>query len=368
MFLIIGLKMSNRKRFVIVQNSLRTVLIFRLSYIKKLLDLGDVVVIAPNDDDSSLRKLEKIGVYVYNIPDDINYLKKIAIINKKILNERLNGSVFICHFISTFIFTYFTLVPFNKKLVVYIEGLGSLFGKNRLFCFLAKILLKFNHAKVLFCNESEIELVGSQKDKVTGGIGVDLCYFKPKDSPIKTDNTFNLLYVGRLIKDKGVLDTIEVLDILLSKNYNVKLTLIGDIYLNNPSSMTYNDIKINESRFGDRIEFLKFKDDIREIYERSDVLLIPSIREGFPVCVMEASAMGIPSVGYDVPGVRDSICHNVNGMLSKFQNLADFTYNVEILLNHEKLGQFRNSCREYAKNNFSAKEKSEEIVSILNNI
>lgn len=53
--------------FIIIQNSVKTVLIFRVGYIKELLKHGNVIVIAPNDDDKSKRKLESMGVVVEKV-------------------------------------------------------------------------------------------------------------------------------------------------------------------------------------------------------------------------------------------------------------------------------------------------------------
>lgn len=357
--------------FVIVQNSLKTIYLFRKCYIEKLLKIGNVSVIAPNDDDISYFNLRKLGVKVYKIPEQkgfINKIKSILMMNFYILKERLNGSAFISHFLITFIISYFSLIPFNSRCIVYIEGLGSIFSKNEYLQKILAFILKNNNAIKLFCNEDEKNKIGSKSDIVTKGIGIDLELFKCKGGEKSNNNIFKLLYVGRLINDKGVSDAIEVFRQLKLEKYNVELCLVGDIYPNNPSSLTLNDIDNLKLEFDSSISFIGFTHDIIKWYEESDILLLPSIREGFPVCVMEASAMGIPVIGYDVPGMKDAVINGVNGYLSTFSDIQQLVNNTKKLLDSEILIDYKKSCSQYAKDNFSNIEKADFLVSLLEKV
>ncbi|HIF9423651.1 TPA: glycosyltransferase [Photobacterium damselae] len=358
------------RRFVIVQNSIKTIYLFRLSYIKKLVNYGEVVIIAPVDDDYFKNKLLELGVKVYNVPpldSKLNKVVSIFKINCFILIERFKGSSFICHFLITFLISYFSLVPFNKKLIIYTEGLGTLFTKSIGFRRVLKKLIINNNSIRLFCNESERNLIGRDIDIVTNGIGVDINKFIVPLNKSSNSRTYNIIYVGRLIKDKGIIDAIYVLRELLKKNRNVKLIIVGDVYLNNPSSLKYDDINRFKKEFKDAIEFKGFSKNILDEYKRSDILIIPSIREGFPVCVMEACSMGIPSVGYKVPGVEDAIKNNINGLLSEYGDFKQLSEQVDSLLNNEKLYEYRYKCRKYSEENFSRDEKDNFIINLMLN-
>lgn len=357
------------KRFVIVQNSIRTVYLFRLPYIKELLKTGNVIIIAPIDDDYAYKELKKLSVFIYEVPKQNNKFNKISSIikmNAFILKERYNGSFFICHFIVTFLSCYFSLVPLNKKLLIYTEGLGSIFLRYPWARYLLKFLLVRNNAVRLFCNKSERDLLGNKDDIITNGIGVDIDKFKNKfRKNINENYKYKLIYIGRLIKDKGVIDIIDAFKILKIKNYNVELTLVGDIYPNNPSSLSEKEIDSIKSEFGNDIRFVSFTNDIKKLYELSDILLLASYREGFPVCVMEASSMGLPSVGYIVPGVEDAIIPGTNGLLAEFKNINELAYMIESLLQKDILEKYKTSSVNYANENFDSKLKAQELIDVV---
>lgn len=360
------------KRFVIVQNSLRTTYIFRKAYIKKLLEEGTVSIVAPVDDDYSYKMLSDLGVYIYNVPalgaSVFSKLKSIFYMNYFIFLERRNDAIIICHFIVTFLMCYLSLIPFNKKCVVYIEGLGSLFSKQSIFrdglCF----IIGRNSIIRLFCNEDERQILGQPYDKITGGIGIDITKFSVPFKQFENASEFKLLYVGRLIEDKGVLDAVEVLRNLLLKGKNVRLTLVGDVYLSNSSSLNKDDIIRLELEFGNKIYFAGYSNDVVDWYRDSDILLLPSIREGFPVCVMEASSIGIPTVGYEVPGMLESVRSGVNGFLVPFRDCFRLTEMVDSLLDHSKLIEIQSRAQVFAKSYFCQDLKAREIVRILNSI
>lgn len=355
------------KRFVVVQNSLKTVLLFRTHYIQKLLKLGTVSVIAPIDDIRVKVQLEEMGISVLPIPAMTGIFSKlsaIVLMNYFILKARLNKATIISHFVLTLIVTYPTLVPFNKRLVIYVEGLGSVFTKRALLRKILRFLVTKSHATRLFCNPSERHLIGLPTDVVTGGIGVDLTKFSPLSSE-KSIEPFQLLFVGRLLKDKGVIDAIEVLKILLKRGHNAQLNLVGTIYPNNPSSLKQRDIDRFKEDLGEAINFIGFTDDVKVWYEKSHLMLLPSAREGFPVCVMEASAMGVPSIGYQVDGVKDAICCGKNGLLAKFGDIEQLADIAESFISASALQEYAINSKHYAKQHFNVEKKTKFLLNLL---
>lgn len=358
------------KKFVIVQNSIRTTYLFRSAYIKKLINVGSVTVIAPNDDYFALGKLSDLGVNVKKVPPlGVSVSSKIISIfwiNYHVFSMRKYNPVFICHFLVTFLMCFPSLIFFNKRCAVYVEGLGSLFSKDSIFRRMLRFIFRHSNITRLFCNQDERQALGYPDDIVTGGIGVDLVKFNNIDiEKKKNEQQYNLLYVGRLIEDKGVRDAIEVFRSLLNNGNNVTLTLVGDIYLSNPSSLSKCDIEELKNEFGGKIHFSGYSDNVVEWYRNSDVLLLPSFREGFPVCVMEASASGIPSFGYKVPGMSDAVKNNVNGRLVSFRDVNALSEAVEESLDQDTLRNIRLSSRCFALSNFCQEAKATDIVNIL---
>ena len=341
--------------YCVIQNSIKTVFIFRRNYLTRLIAEGNkVCVLAPNDCSESKELLIQLGVEVINVPSK-GFVFSFIVINMWILYFRFfKNKLFICHFISTFTLTFFTLIPFNKKLVVSIEGLGSFFIKHKyLLAILRRIIIRKNIVR-FFCNSNERLCLGLSSDFITGGIGVDLNAF---DLSLK--ETFNLIYVGRLIKDKGVFDVIKVFRKLRARGLDLKLTLVGDIYKGNPSSITENDICLLKNEFSDNIIFTGYVTDVAKYYEISDLLLLPSKREGFPVCVMEANSSAVPAIVYDVPGCSDAVLNDINGYKFCSDDIDAMVERIEFLYaNVSSLQNLKSSSRKYAIDNFSVSQKT----------
>ncbi|TOB16371.1 galactosyltransferase, partial [Vibrio parahaemolyticus] len=184
-------------------------------------------------------------------------------------------------------------------------------------------------------------MLGKSTDFITGGIGINLDKYKPNKSIIKDNSKLNVIFFGRLIADKGARDAIEVLRLCVKDNMPVKMTFIGETYKNNPSSLSDSEIKDYTNEFGDKVDFVGYSSDVNKFYNLADVLLLPSQREGFPVCVMEASAKGIPTLCYNVPGCSDAIEQGSNGFLSPLNDYQDLYSNLKMIWHAKKTGELR---------------------------
>ncbi|GAB3289685.1 glycosyltransferase [Pseudidiomarina andamanensis] len=357
----------------IVQNSIRTTYIFRKEYIARFIADGRrVYVIAPADCIKSQQALQNMGckiVAVRKFNKGIGLLWSVLDFNWTITKFRLRrrNTTYLCFFLTTFIFSLPTLALFNKRLLLSVEGLGSFFTKRTFAKTILRTLIKrFTEARV-FCNSDERNQIGQPSDIVTNGIGISLERFQSQQ--IVPHNGLTLVYVGRLIEDKGIKDSFAVLEKCLSLGLNVKLKVIGDYYPNNPSSLTHNDIECIKQKFGEHIEFLGFVQNIEELYTDSDVLLLPSVREGFPVCVMEASAMGIPTLTYNVPGCQDAVENGVNGYVSSFKDIDSIVRNIKKLIDSPELrASLRESSIRYAQENFDVKIKIDQLILIIEQV
>ncbi|APE07064.1 hypothetical protein BM528_15840 [Alteromonas sp. RW2A1] len=348
--------------YCVIQNSLKTTYVFRRNYLVELIaKKNKVTVLAPNDCEDSKIKLRDLGVVIPYVPSN-NFAYTYLIMNLRILYLRLfKNNTYICHFISTYALTFITLLPFNKKLVVSIEGLGSFFTERRLARKVIRYLITRNNVVRVFCNNDERQSLGKPKDFVMGGIGVELASFEQSEG-----QSNNLIYVGRLIKDKGIYDVISVFRKLRERGVKLTLTVVGDVYKDNPSSISAGDIESLKSEFSDSILFTGYVPDVSNHYSHSDLLLLPSKREGFPVCVMEANASGIPALVYDVPGCSDAVLNNVNGYRFDKNNFLSIVSKIEFLYeNPIILKELKRTSRAYALENFSISNKT---FSFLNEI
>lgn len=307
----------------ILHNSLRTIWVFRRAYINELISMGlKVCCIAPNDDKDAVLRLSELGVTVHAIEAN-SFLSKIVKMNyayfKRFGFLRKNNPVVVSHFITTFVM-FIPVHLFNSKNIVFIEGIGTFFNKHLYLLRLLKVLVVYISSKRVFMNTRERALLGKKEDSVFDGIGIDLDFFNTNyHTSIGVDSRMcNMLFVGRLVEDKGIRDVFKLLEKLLKEKYPCRLTIVGETYPGNPGSLTTADIASYKEAFPTSVTFVGKVDDLRPFYSNSDLLVLPSAHEGFPVVVMEGNAMGVPAIVYDVPGCQDAVKHRVNGLVVPF--------------------------------------------------
>lgn len=151
--------------------------------------------------------------------------------------------------------------------------------------------------------------------------GVDMNYYSLRDEVrwkmeelnLRDESKFTFLFVGRIVGDKGINELCKAFD-RLSSMANVRLLLVGpyEDSLDPISQKSKEIIKQNPA-----IESVggKFGDDLLPYYAASDCFVFPSYREGFPNTVLEAGAMGLPSIVTDINGSREIIIEGENGVV-----------------------------------------------------
>lgn len=157
-------------------------------------------------------------------------------------------------------------------------------------------------------------------------MGVDMERFNPERfADIKRDeNIFRFIFVGRIVGDKGINELVEAF-VRLNREYpNTELALVGK-YEANLDPLKPETLKVIEENPCIDACGPRYGDDLLVEYMKSDCFVMPSYREGFPNTVMEAGAMGLPSVVTDINGSREIIIHSENGLIIPSKN-ADALY------------------------------------------
>jgi glycosyltransferase involved in cell wall biosynthesis len=158
--------------------------------------------------------------------------------------------------------------------------------------------------------------------------GVDGVHYSPRPADanladaLGIDRSVPVLgLVGRLTHDKGVDTLIEAMALLQADSISCQLLVVGP--QNEPDSAAY--LKALSS-MGGHVVAVGAVEDIRPYFALMDLHVLPSLREGFPNVVLEASAMGLPTVTTDATGAIDSVKHGVTGLMVRTQDpreLAD---------------------------------------------
>ena len=152
---------------------------------------------------------------------------------------------------------------------------------------------------------------------------------------------FVIGYVGRMVKDKGIIELIEAFDTLSKKHNNVKLLLVGMLEIRDAIPQNIIDVIKNNPN----IVHTGYVDNrsIEQYYSLMDVYVLPSYREGFPTSVLEASAMELPVITTRVTGCCDSIIDGVTGLFIN-NNSCELNNALEKLYNNPEL------CKQLGKN------------------
>lgn len=190
--------------------------------------------------------------------------------------------------------------------------------------------------------------------------GVDLSYYvrseelKVKSEELKTDGVFTFLFVGRIVRDKGINELVKAFQHLHSHNLNTRLWLVGayEDSLDPISNETRQIIADNE---GIEAVGVKRGDELLAYYAAADCFVFPSYREGFPNTVLEAGAMGLPSVVTDINGSREIINNGYNGLIIPPRDeQALFKAMTEMLENTEKRKKMATNARPLIAQRFEA--------------
>lgn len=155
--------------------------------------------------------------------------------------------------------------------------------------------------------------------------GVDLEYFSRTQNleeeahQIKTKigEGFTFIFVGRIVRDKGIIELIEAFQKLQEIHPECRLVLLGrrEQDLDPIPQSTLQAIEDNPAIFE-----AGWQNDIRPWFIAADVLVLPSYREGFPNVVMQGGAMGLPSVVTDINGCNEIIIEGENGYIVPSHN------------------------------------------------
>jgi glycosyltransferase involved in cell wall biosynthesis len=166
--------------------------------------------------------------------------------------------------------------------------------------------------------------------------------FEPLDEMPKKEEHPVVAYVGRLRKAKRPDHAVRAFRIVREKVPDAELWVLGDGSFR----------KDLEKIAGDGVRFFGGLSDSerRERISRSWVLVNPSVREGWGLNVIEADALGVPCVAYDVPGLRDSVKDSETGLLAEAGNVEALAEKIVMVLNDDSMREkLRNNALDYSR-------------------
>jgi len=230
-----------------------------------------------------------------------------------------------------------------SSVVAAVSGLGFVFTargaratvRRWLVGALYRLALGHRNVKVIFQNADDLSSLGKVASlpdanvTMIRGSGVDLARYVhvplPGGVPVVT-------MAARLLADKGVLEFVQAARLLRHRGCSARFVLVGTVDTGNPSSFKDSDISAWE--LDGVVEWWGHRTDMPQVLAESQVVVLPSYREGLPKVLIEAAACGRAVVTTDVPGCRDAIDPGVTGVLVPVRDVVALADAIEDLVNN----------------------------------
>ncbi|WP_018971054.1 glycosyltransferase family 4 protein [Rubritalea marina] len=330
--------MSQSKKHILFSvNSSWNVINFRSGLIQGFVAAGyRVTVVAPKDDYSA--RIEPLGADYVELPmrqqgtsmlqDGMLMLHYLQVLRK------LKPDFYLGYTIKPNIYGSLAAHCYGVPVLNNVAGLGNVFVRGGWIQNLAKFLYKLalrRSRTVFFQNPDDRQLfleqgmVSHAQAGLLPGSGVDLNRFQRTAYSARDGAEMEFLFVGRLLKDKGLLDLVEATRMVKREYPKIRVSLLGFVGVANPSAVSLAEVQQWQSE--GLLHYEGSSDDVRPFLRHADCLVLPSAyREGTPRSLIEAGAIGLPLITTNMPGCREIVDHGYNGLLCEAKNpqsLAD---------------------------------------------
>ena len=309
----------------------------------------------PEHEYKNLKKVSLINNHQYKWP----YIFPKLITRFKEVTNEYNPDL-ICVF-SPIMVIISAFSGISNKFIHVIQGYGSVARSNslkqRIYTLLDKLSMRILNYDVIVPTESLknafINYISVDQSKITViPSGIDNSELKPNHECV-VGNKVNITMLGTVYKEKGqryAIDVVKAYKKLYPKQ-NISVSIIGT-----GSDEFYIQEKISENQLESDISLLGRRDDAFNLIANSHIFWHLSESEGMPLVIMEAMALGIPAIGFDVRGVNDVIEHGVNGYLANFQDMeAIAVYTNELFLDNKNYKKFRFNARNTIDQKYTVK-------------
>ena len=365
-------KKSKKLKVVFLANTGWYLYNFRLSLINFLIKKGfDIHLICPYD--AYTKKIIDKGIIVHkwdlkssstNIFKEINSIISLYKIYQNIKPDIVHHFTIKSVLYGTLISNFCGIkIVFNS-----ITGLGRIFLsknlKDKFLNFLVipiyKFIIKKSNSSLIFQNKwdlsyfKKINIATKNNSFLIRGSGINTRFFKDKTTTksFPKRKYWKLLFPARLIREKGINELITACDKLWEKNKNFRLFIAGEYNLNQRGNLSRNHIeKIREREY---IVGIKYQSNMKNIYMNSDIVILPTWREGLSRALLEAGCMELPIITTNVPGCKDIVLNKKTGLLVNKKDPESIKNAIIYLMKNEKLcKKFGANARLYIEKNFT---------------
>lgn len=361
------------EKILILANSANGLYNFRAELIERLIkEKYKVYFSVPQDKDHiKVKNIVELGAqYIYTHIDrrGMNPLEDLKLIKKynAIMND-LEPDIVLTYTIKPNLYGTNVAYKNNIPVIMNITGLGSSLVSGKL-----KNMIKYFYKystkkayKIFFQNESNLSffiknnMINEENTILIPGSGVNISKFKP----IKKEANYKIkmLYIGRIMKEKGIDEYLEVAKKIGKEYENIEFDLVGTIEDNKYEEI----LKENE-----KINYLGVSNDVRKEISEADCIINPSYHEGMSNVLLEAAAMGKPLIASNIPGCKEIVDDGYNGYLFNVGSKENLYENVLKFINisEEKKHIMGENSRKKIEKEFDRNIVIESYIKEINNL
>ena len=344
-------------RIVVIENSLFSTYTMRDSLMKRLMKEGNEVYVLTHTNRFA-NQVEKTGIKVINIGSgNLHPVKVSRYIYQLFFHlKRIKPDVVLTFSIRPAIWGNFITRYLNIPTITNITGVGPLFTSSNIAYKGARSLYRIalkKTSKVFFQNFDDMELfirhkfVSPERAERIPGSGIDYNRF----SPIKIDKKnepFSFLFIGRLIKDKGIFEFVEAARIIHESFPQVHFGVLGPFWNQNLKSNTITKSELQSWIDEGVIDYMGEKKDVRKFVAKADCIVLPSYREGTSNILLEAASMEKPIITSNTTGCKEIVEDGITGFLCEIKNGFDLAEKMKqmLLLTTEQRERMGKKARE----------------------
>jgi len=347
---------------------------------KFLSEYYDVEIItAPSPTVTSVAEYENVPIKTMDFTRQISPFRDIKVLLKLVAYMRKEKPSIVYTLtpkagLLGMIASWISRVPHRVHCVVGLPHLEAQGKRKTILTVTEKITYFF--ASQIYCNSLNLQKVVSFMTRKPVGVigngsvnGVDTEYFKDRmtqenkvdiiESLGFSKSDFIITFVGRIVKDKGINELLNVFEKLSQKYLDIKLLLIGD-YKNETDPISAKSMQIIQEN--PSVKYLEFQEDVGEFMSISKLFVLPSYREGLPNVLIEAGSYGIPLVATDINGCNEIIRDNENGLLVKKKDEEELSDAIEKFITDREFYQnIQSNVRESIVSRYDQKYFLQEL-------
>lgn len=357
------------KIILVLVNHPNVIYNFRAELLVELLAKGYKVIISSPSVHNLEFLVEKGAIYEHVSLErrGKNFFKDFSIVNNYVkLVKKYKPNIILSYTIKPNLYGSFVSHLFKVPIIITITGLGHAFEKNSFLRNFLLVLYRVIFKKVYYIIfQNKANQIFFMKHNINGrnnilvnGSGVNITKFN--HFPYENTETLNFLFVGRVIKDKGIDLFLRSAEFFKARYKNVVFHVLGEC------DASYIVI-INDYVKKGLIEYHGQTKDVLPYYRMASAIIHPSFHEGMSNTLLEASAVGRPCIASNIPGCFEIIDHSHSGYLFEYGNQDELNRYLDkfIQLSFKEKENFGIKSRKIIEENFDRKNITQNYIKII---